>query len=318
MILDEPRQIELSFRGNGAQLLGIYFVNMLLTGITLGIYYPWAKAKIARYMHGETELEGERFVFHGTGQEMFIGFIKAVGIVFLFGLLVGVLSALFGEAGEVLGSILMFGLFMVGTPYAIHGSMRYRTSRTSWRSVHWGYRGDLKTFVQKFVIGWLLTIVTLGIYGSWYAENIRSYLVDHTRFGNIEFRYEGDGLTYFLMNLKGIILTIFTAGIYFFWYNKEVFNYLIENTSARHEEEAITFYSEMTGGALLLHTLTNMLLIVVTLGIGFPWVIVRNLRFIYANITIEGSLNVERLVDTETAYNDALGEELGDVMEAAF
>jgi uncharacterized membrane protein YjgN (DUF898 family) len=317
MILDEPRPISFSFKGDGGKLFGIYIVNFLLIAITLGIYYPWAKAKVSRYLHSETEFEGDTFVFHGTGKEMFIGFIKSVGIVILAYALVFVLAYLLGEVGALLGSLLLLVFFVLAIPYAIHGSMRYQTSRTSWNNVHWGYRGQYKEFAQKFIVGYLLTVVTLGIYGAWYAQTLRKYIIGNTRFGNIEFDYNGDGMEYLLLNLKGILLTICTLGIYLFWYSKDVFNYTINRISATHAEEDIKFTSELTGGALFAHSITNILLLICTLGIALPWILVRNLRFIYSNISITGNFDVEKLEDTELAYNDAMGEELGGVIDAA-
>lgn len=315
MILDEPSAISFSFKGDGGKLLGIFIVNMLLIVVTLGLYYPWAKAKVNRYFHSETELEGEPFVFHGTGKEMFIGFIKSIAVIVLLYGTIFLLVMTFGFWGAALGGVLMIAFFIFAIPYAIHGSMRYQTSRTSWNQVHWGYRGKLSVFTRKFLVGYILTVLSLGIYGAWYAQSLRRYLISNVRFGNIEFNYKGDGLTYLLMNLKGILLTICTAGIYFFWYNKDIFNYTVENTSAKHGEEEITFESELTGGALFGHIITNMLLIIFTLGIGFPWAIVRTLRFTYGHIRINGNFNVENLSNTEAEYNDAMGEELGGVME---
>lgn len=318
MILDEPRPISFSFKGDGGKLLGIYIVNFLLLILTLGMYYPWAKAKINRYIHSETELEGKPFVYHGTGKEMFIGFLKSVGVIILLYATIGALVMFLGFLGAALAGLLIIVFFAMAIPYAVHGSMRYQTSRTSWNNVHWGYRGKLGVFTQKFLVGYFLTVITLGIYGAWYVQTLRKYIISNVRFGNVEFDYKGDGMTYLLMNLKGILLTICTLGIYFFWYSKDVFNYTINNISATHAEEEIKFNSELTGGALFGHMFTNMLLIVCTLGIGFPWAIVRTLRFVYHNISINGNFNVEKLVDTESAYNDAMGEELGGVMEAAF
>lgn len=318
MILDEPRPISLSFKGDGGQLFGLIIVNFLLMIVTLGIYYPWAKAKLIRYMHGETELEGTPFVFHGTGKEMFIGFIKSVAAVILVYALLFALTYLLGTVGALLGSLLMLAFILLGIPYAIHGSMRYQTSRTSWNEVHWGYRGVYKEFAQKFLVGYFLTIITLGIYGSWFVQNLRKYLIGNTRFGNVEFDYNGDGMEYFLLNLKGIVLTICTLGIYLFWYSKDIFNYTVSHTSATHAEQDIKFTSELTGGALFAHTIVNMLLLICTLGIAFPWIIVRNMRFVYANININGNFDAEKLENTEAAYNDAMGEELGGVIDASF
>src|SRR3974377_559745 len=67
---------QLFFHGSGGSLFGIHLVNTFLTIITLGIYYFWAKVRVRRYLLSESEFEGDRFAYHGTGQELFIGFLK--------------------------------------------------------------------------------------------------------------------------------------------------------------------------------------------------------------------------------------------------
>jgi uncharacterized membrane protein YjgN (DUF898 family) len=76
-------------------------------------------------------------------------------------------------------------------PLAIHGSYKYRMSRTSWRGVRFGYRGDRNEFVKLFLNGFYT--VTLGIYGSWFKMNLRSYVLSNIRFGDAEMNYDGDG-----------------------------------------------------------------------------------------------------------------------------
>ena len=66
------------FNGEGGTYFGIVFINWVFTVLSLGLYYPWAKAKKLHYLYGETELADSRFSFTGTGAEMFKGFIKAV------------------------------------------------------------------------------------------------------------------------------------------------------------------------------------------------------------------------------------------------
>ena len=74
----------LLFHGTTATLYRVYFVNLLLTILTLGIYGPWARVKIRQYCYGQTELEGDRFAFHGTGEELLIGWLKLAPFVALF------------------------------------------------------------------------------------------------------------------------------------------------------------------------------------------------------------------------------------------
>ena len=37
-------QLPISFTGSGSEYFRIWIVNLLLTFVTLGLYYPWAKA----------------------------------------------------------------------------------------------------------------------------------------------------------------------------------------------------------------------------------------------------------------------------------
>ena len=76
-----------TFHGNGGTLFGIHVVNVLLTLVTFGVYYFWAKTRIRGYLSGQTEIEGDRFAYHGTARELLLGTIKAVlvfGVPILF------------------------------------------------------------------------------------------------------------------------------------------------------------------------------------------------------------------------------------------
>jgi uncharacterized membrane protein YjgN (DUF898 family) len=57
-------------------------------------------------------------------------------------------------------------------------------------------------FVKLFLNGFY-TVITLGIYGSWFKMNLRSYVLSNIRFGDAEMNYDGDGGDYLLMNIKG-------------------------------------------------------------------------------------------------------------------
>ena len=79
--------IRAAFHGMGGTLLGMHVVNVCLTLVTLGGYHFWAKAKIRRYLFSQTSFAGDRFVYHGTGKELYEGFLKAMlvfGIPYFF------------------------------------------------------------------------------------------------------------------------------------------------------------------------------------------------------------------------------------------
>ncbi|WP_353722026.1 DUF898 family protein [Dyadobacter sp. 676] len=309
----ETRQ--LTFHGEGAKLFGIYIVNLLLTLVTFGLYYPWAKAALLKYMYEESELEGSRFTFHGTGREMFIGFIKAVGI--FIGLYCFLIAGTLSDSAVV--KLIGFAIFFIGlallVPIAIHGALRYRTSRSSWRGIHFGYRGDRKEFLKMFVTGSILSVCTLGIYSAWLVIDIRRYIFKHLRFGNLTFSYEGEGAAFFWLNIKGYLLSILTLGIYSFWWAKDLFAYYVNNIRMYQGETRLRFRSTATVGEYFKLIVVNVLIIVLSLGLATPWAVVRAMQFVFSNIHIDGPLNLDAITQTEADYTDATGEDLADMID---
>lgn len=308
----------LSFQGSGSQLFGIQIINLFLTMITLGLYYPWAKAAYLKYMYQSTEYGGSRFAFEGTGKEMFKGFIKAFLIIALmYAVLMG-LAATQDQMLTLLGVLLFWSVGAVLYPVVIHGSLRYRMARTTWRGIYFGYRGDLKTLVKMFVRDLILTIVTFGIYGAWLVMHMRNYTIKHIRFGNVSFDYEGSGGDFLILNLKGYFLTLLTLGIYVFWWQKDLINYWLENLRIKQGDKVIHIQSSVSGSSMFGLLAVNMLIIVFTLGLGAPWATVRTFKYLFDNVTLSEPLNTAAIRQTEEEYRDATADELGDVVDIGF
>lgn len=306
----------LSFTGKGGDLFVVLLVNWLLTAVTLGLYYPWAKVRKLGWYYGNTTLDGHPFHFHGTGREMFRGFIKAVGLMLLiYGPYVYVnMSHDFQWLWPALGILMIGSLFFI--PLAIHGTYRYRASRSSWRGIHFGYRGELKELYTICIRDGLLTLITFGIYGSWFTMNLRNYLINHLRYGSSQFRYKGDGLEYFVMNLKGMFLSVITLYIYLFWWQRDRFNYYVDNLSWEFADgRRIQFRSTATGGGMFGLLVGNILIVALTLGLGLAWAEVRTMRFVMENIDFQGDADLNSVVQTEQEHKNALGDDLGDMMD---
>ena len=305
----------LSFNGKGSTYFGIVIVNWLLTVITLGIYYPWAKAKQLKYMYGSTVFDNDQFMFQGTGKEMFIGMLKTLLITLIF--MAVYLTCILNDQ-IVLGLILLYLMLFAFLPLAIHGSYRYRMSRTSWRGIRFGYRGNKMELFWNFLKWIFLTIFTLGIYSAWMDVNLRSYVYGNIKAGDTEFKYEASGLELFIIILKGYFLTLLTLGIYSFWWQKELFEFQINNMSLHQGEKQISFKSLATGGGFFKLIMGNVLILIFTLGLGFAWAEVRNMNFICSMIQIEGDINLDKITQTEENYTNATGEEMADFFDIDF
>ena len=304
-----------TFHGKKGSFFELQLANWVLTAITLGFYYPWAKANTLRYLYQKTEFAGSRFTFHGTGKEMFMGFLKAL---VLFAGLYGVFIALLLTGKPQLVSVGIFVLYiglLLIVPLALHGSMRYRASRSSWRGIHFGYRGSLKHLYGVFFLHLFLTIITLGLYSSWFVTKLRKEIIGNLRFGSARFSFEGTGGELFMIYLKGYLLSIVTFGVYFFFMLSDLHNYFVNNIFLHQNGEYARLESSINGWTFAKLQIVNFLILVFTLGLGAPLVIVRTLRYIASNTELIGFFDPDTLVQTEDQYKNATYEDVADMMD---
>lgn len=305
----------LKFHGDHGKLVGLRIMNNILTALTLGFYYPWARVAYLKYMYGETEYIDGRFSFHGTGREIFVGFLKAMVLFLVLYVIIFAGIASQSVAIMLLSFLVYFLALLAIIPIAIHGSLRYRLSRTSWRGIHFGYRGNLKEFIKLYLVETLLTVVTFGIYASWMQVKITKYVRSNTRFGNIEFRFDGNGGDLFIIKLKGVLLTMITFGIYSFWYYRNMIAFHIDNTKIIQNGKEISLRSTMSPSDIFLLILTNYLIVVFTLGIGTGIAINRIMRVAMDNVEFSEAIDTALLTQTEEEYTNAAGDDIAGMLD---
>jgi uncharacterized membrane protein YjgN (DUF898 family) len=126
------------FTGHWKEYLPIAVTNLLLTIVTLGIYRFWAKARERRYLWSRTRLIDDYLEWTGTGGEMFVGFLMAMGV--LFGSLAVIFGggALLGNWFAVVGMVAFYIFLLWAFGFAQFRALRYRLSRTWWRGIRGG------------------------------------------------------------------------------------------------------------------------------------------------------------------------------------
>lgn len=70
----------------------------------------------------------------------------------------------------------------------------------------------------------------------------------------------------------------------------------------------------MTAGNLFQLYVGNSLLFLATLGLAYPWLMVRSRRYDCVHLTLEGVLNLES-IRQDTHLTTATGEELGGLLD---
>ncbi len=124
----------LNFEGTGAEYFKIWIVNILLTIVTLGIYYPWAKVRTHRYFYANSTLENRNFEYHATGKQLFVGYLIAVALLIVY---TGIQAI-----SPILGLVALLILFLA-IPWIIWRSLKFNLRMTSFSNVRFGFDGQL-------------------------------------------------------------------------------------------------------------------------------------------------------------------------------
>ena len=127
--------LPITFSGSGSEYFRIWIVNLLLTLVTLGLYFPWAKVRRLRYFYGNTAVGGHTLDFHGDPWRMLRGL-----------LLVGALLLLYSVAGKLSPTAGLIALLIVAGvwPALFRASQQFRMANTSWRGLRFRFNGELR------------------------------------------------------------------------------------------------------------------------------------------------------------------------------
>lgn len=131
--MQDERPLAIRFTGSGSEYFRIWIVNLLLMLVTVGIYYPFAKARRLRYFHDNTLVGEHALGFHGDPMKMLRGYL----LMLLFG---GCYAAAgyFSPIAGVVAALAFAGLW----PLLWRTSLRFRLANTSWRGLRLGFTGS--------------------------------------------------------------------------------------------------------------------------------------------------------------------------------
>ena len=224
--------LPITFSGSGSEYFRIWSVNLLLTLVTLGLYYPWAKVRRLRYFYGNTSVGGHALDFHGDPKRMLRGY-----------LLVGAMVLIYSLAGQVspAAGLAAFVIVAAVWPALFRASQRFRLANTSWRGLRFRFTGDMpgayKAMLPLFAPGAvallsvlagdarqgaapgafasLAGLASLGLFPLFFWL-LKKYQHDHCALGQAETRLETGAGSFYLLAAKTagvVLLAAFVAGV---------------------------------------------------------------------------------------------------------
>ena len=368
--------LPIKFTGSGSEYFRIWIVNLLLTLVTFGIYYPWAKVRRLRYFHANTLVDGEPLGFHADPKKMLKGYF-----------LVGVLFVLYSAAGNfsALAGFMAFVIVAGIWPALLKSSMQFRLANTSWRglrfrfngSVAGAYRAVVPLFVPSMVIlaavagidnpdnppGWYLATLgvtvaaTLAVF-PWLLWNLKQYQHNHYALASLQTTFKATLGSFYKLFFKalgvmllpiGLVVAFAAVAVFFGKTNlasnasfkgfmspaviivlvmasfaavattlviaKPYFTSRLQNLVwTRTGNASLRFVSDLRFSSLLWLTVKNWLLVVVTLGLYWPFAAVAVARMRLQAVTIKTRVDPDTLVSQmRYAEGEAAGDAAGDL-----
>jgi uncharacterized membrane protein YjgN (DUF898 family) len=335
---------QLRFTGTGSGYFGIWIVNLLLTVVTLGIYAAWAKVRRLQYFYRHTELAGSSFDFHGSAQRILVGRILALVLLGLYQYCVRLQS---------IWTLVILGALAVIMPWLLRNSFRFRLYNASWRGTRFHFRGGVGGAYQVFLIYGFLSLVTGYLFAPAMYQKLKAYQHGNSWLGQTRCSFHARVSQFYWVNLLIVVgimvffLALFMTGAAgtlmaafhtrqhvapgpLIWaitvvygsiigllftigpvYQALMFNLIWNNT--RLGEHRIE--SKLSPWKLAWITLSNLVMIVVTLGLFIPWATVRLTRLKVESMRLIPATDLQEFVAAEPEALGAVGEEAAAVFD---
>lgn len=153
-----------SYHGEGGEFFVLLLKNILLTVLTLGIYAAWAKTARRKYIWEPHRGARAGLVYTGTGEEVFVAYLKVAAFYLVFLALPYVVKVTVSTGAGSAMQLVFALLLVLLIPFAVYWSRAYVLSRTQWRGIRFGLMEGTKEFSRTFIGGYFLTLLTIGFY----------------------------------------------------------------------------------------------------------------------------------------------------------
>lgn len=205
----------LAWGGREARLFGIFFGNLLLGLLTLGIYRFWGIVRIRRYVWSHLAALGDRLEYAGTGGELLRGFLLV--------LLLLVPLWLLGIAGEFLRMlhpwlavavpVTQFAILVFLLAAGRHAARRYLASRTIWRGIRLVVTGSPWRCAGVQFLWFLAALLTLGLARPWGVAAEARWALGRLHLGTQPFIFTGRPRQILRPFLASYILALLSVGL---------------------------------------------------------------------------------------------------------
>jgi uncharacterized membrane protein YjgN (DUF898 family) len=322
----------------------IWIVNLGLTLVTPGVYSAWAKVRKRRYLYSQTRIGGEGFEYRAKPLPILKG--RLIALAFLVALVAARRFIPTLAVGPVFQSLVrnaaLVVVFVFAGPWIIVRSFKFNAYNTTYRNIRLRFGATYTDcFKITAVYGWLLL---LAIPYPWVKRRLVQFVAENhfygtTRFTVLDFKgpfiepyIVGYGLFFLGSLFSGIALgiwgaslgknpSVLPASLLLFVYAGllPIYAYIRARTiNAVWNNIRIgpaCFESMLRARDLIWLYVSNLVAIILTLGLATPWAVIRTYRYRASKTTVIASGPLDGFVQGEAQQVSAVGEEVGELLD---
>lgn len=334
----ELKRYPVRFTGSAGEYFRIWIVNAFLTIITLGIYAAWAKVRTRRYFYKNTLLEGHAFDYTANPLAILKGYLLLGSGLILYNAL-----ARFSRPEYAMA---LAGLFSLAFPILIYKSLRFFAHNSVYRNIRFRFSGGIGKSYKTYMLFPLLIPLTLGLLAPYWVFLKKRYFYNYIGYGtSTNFFQAGAGpfyKVYILTALTVVVLAALLAGGFGMIVaplakslsaaapNKMIIAFaipayavlLIAVTGIQQYLFAWTtnycfnssqlgplrFESTLRAGRLVWIRITNIIAIVLSLGLLSAWAKVRRTRYLLDNLTVLATGDLNEFASASEPHEGAFGD----------
>ena len=302
---------EFRFTGTFGETLLLILKNTIFTIFTLGLYIPYARTNMRKYIWKSTKLAGHPFLFHADPKNLLKGYLILFGIAAVSFLVVTFGSMLVPALAPVL--TLIPGLFIFAFALrARYTAYAYLVNNTSYRSIR--FRANKKaawSFIKASLAGTFLTVITLGFYTPFMLANLTRIKWQNTSYGSVPFQFTMKNRDFAFQFYKGLFLTVITLGFYAPWFSVSLHKFRMKHLTF----QGTRVESTVTGGGLIWLSIKSMIFLTFSLGLAAPYILNMNLAYYLDHLVIRGQFDFNSIAQAASqgadhSFSDSVADAL--------
>ncbi len=346
----EPKRLAFEFSGTGGEYFRIWIVNVLLSILTLGIYSAWAKVRNKQYFYGSTTLKGASFEYTANPVNILKGRILVVSVLLVYQvvvvyapLLAGLMGLAFvfllpwvvvqalafnaryssyrnlrfhfdGKYPEAFRYYILWTIFAIFTlglayPYAIYLRKGFMVNRSRYGQTSFEFSARARYFYIVYVIATLAVVglfVGMGVLFGGIAAIAGTFADAQAGTGDPGKAYALI-IAMMVMYLTVMAVVLGTAIVV----QTLITNYVFQHTKLG----GLGLDMRMDPMRVLWIQLSNVVVIVLSIGMMIPWARVRIVRYRLSCLSLLEREPLDGFLASEREKITATGTEMGDALD---